>query len=107
MKRQDHEKRPLHHEEVGYLGAPNQVATKMEVEVSILGDDTYSRVVLVNVPFKVEGGKRYINLCAKLGEGRKKEDEEEEEEEEVEGMPSCVRAKEVRRGGLVSKNLSM
>jgi hypothetical protein len=52
---------------------------EMEVEVSLMGDDTYSRVVLVNVPFKGEGGKRYINLVLNLVREVKKEDEEEEE----------------------------
>jgi hypothetical protein len=80
MRRQDHGRRPLHHGEVGYLGAPNQVAMKMEMEVSLVGDDTYSRVVLVNVPLKGEGGKRYINLVLNLVNGVKNEDEEEEEE---------------------------
>ncbi len=64
---------------MGYPSAPNQVAMEMEVEVSLMGDDTYSRVVLVNVPFKGEGGKRYINLVLNLVREVKKEDEEEEE----------------------------
>jgi hypothetical protein len=80
MKRQDHEKRPLHHENVGYPSAPNQVAMEMEVEVSLMGDDTYSKVALVNVPFKGEGGKRYINLVLNLVREVKKDDEEEDEE---------------------------
>jgi hypothetical protein len=80
MKRQNHRKKPLHHEEVGYPSAPNQVAMEMEVEVSLMGDDTYSRVVSVNVPFNGEGGKRYINLVLNLVREAKKEDEEEEEE---------------------------
>jgi hypothetical protein len=102
MRRQDHGRRPLHHGEVGYPCAPNQVAMKMEVEVevSLVGDDTYSRVVLVNVPLKGEGGKRYINLVLNLVKEIKKEDEEE-----VKGLPSCVRTKEVGKGGLVSRNL--
>jgi len=53
---------------------------EMEVEVSLMGDDTYSRVVSVNVPFNGEGGKRYINLVLNLVREAKKEDEEEEEE---------------------------
>jgi hypothetical protein len=38
MRRQDHRKRLLHHEEVGYPSVPNQVAVEMEVEVSLVGD---------------------------------------------------------------------
>ncbi len=78
--RQDHRRKPLHHEEVGYPSGPNQVAMEMEVEVSLMGDDTYLRVVLVNVPFKGEGGKRYINLVLNLVREVKTEDEKEEEE---------------------------
>jgi hypothetical protein len=80
MRRQDHRRRSLHHEEVGYPSAPYQIAMEMEVEVSLTGDDTYSKVVLVNVPFKGEGGKRYINLVLNLVRKVKKEDENEEEE---------------------------
>jgi hypothetical protein len=36
MKRQDHKKRPLHHEEMSYPSASNQVAMEMEVEDLIL-----------------------------------------------------------------------
>ncbi len=50
------------------------------MEVSLVGDDTYSKLVLMNVPFKGEGGKRYINLVLNLAREVKKEDEEEEEE---------------------------
>jgi hypothetical protein len=53
---------------------------EMEMEVSLVGDDTYSKLVLMNVPFKGEGGKRYINLVLNLAREVKKEDEEEEEE---------------------------
>ncbi len=80
MRKQGHERRPLHHEKVGYQGAPNQVAMEMEMEVSLVGDDTYWKLVLMNVPFKGEGGKRYINLVLNLVKEVKKEDEEEEEE---------------------------
>jgi len=66
MRKQDHERRPLHHEKVGYQGAPNQVAMEMEMEVSLVGDDTYSKLVLLNVPFKGEVGKKYINLVLNL-----------------------------------------
>ncbi len=45
-------------------------------------------------------GKMYINLILSLVKEVKKEDEEEE----VEGLPSYVRAKEVGRGGLVSRS---
>ncbi len=66
MRKQGHEKRPLHHEKVGYQGAPNLVAMEMEMEVSLVGDDTYSKLVLLNVPFKGEVGKKYINLVLNL-----------------------------------------
>jgi hypothetical protein len=72
----------LHHEEVGYPNAPNQVVVDMEVEVSLVGDGNYSKVVLVNIPLKGKGGKRYMDLVLGLVRGVKEEEEEEEEEEE-------------------------
>jgi hypothetical protein len=51
----------------------------MEVKVSLVGDGNYSRVVLVNIPLKGEGGKRYMNLVLSLIKGVEKEEEEEEQ----------------------------
>jgi hypothetical protein len=51
----------------------------MEVEVSVVGDGNYSKVVLVNIPLKGKCGKRYMDLVLGLVKGVKKEEEEEEE----------------------------
>jgi len=66
----------LHHEEVGCLNVPNQVAVEMEVEVSLVGDGGYTRAVLVSVSFKGEGRKRYIDLMLGLVKEVEKEEEE-------------------------------
>ncbi len=66
----------MHHEEVGCLNVPNQVAVEMEVEVSLVGDGGYTRVVLVSVSFKGEGRKRYIDLMLGLVKEVEKEEEE-------------------------------
>ncbi len=70
----------MHHEEVGYPSAPNQIVVDMEVEVSLVGDGNYSKVVLVNIPLNGKGGKRYMDLVLGLLRGVKKEEEEKEEE---------------------------
>ncbi len=62
---------------MGYPSAPNQVVVDMEVEVSLVGDGNYSKVVLVNIPLKAKGGKRYMDLVLGLVRGVKKEEEEE------------------------------
>ncbi len=68
----------MHHEELGYPISPNQTVVDMEVEVSLVGDGNYSRVVLVNIPLKGKGGKRYMDLVLGLVRGVEKEEEEEE-----------------------------
>ncbi len=68
----------MHHEELGYPISPNQVVVDMEVEVSLVGDGNYSMVVLVNIPLKGKGGKRYMDLVLGLVRGVEKEEEEEE-----------------------------
>jgi len=75
MRRQDHRRRLLHHEEVGCLNVPNQVVMEMEMEVSLVGDGGYTRAVLVSVPFKGEGGKRHIDLMLGLVKEVEKEEE--------------------------------
>ncbi len=37
---------------------------ELEEEISLVGDGDYSRVILVGVPFKDEGGKGTWTLCS-------------------------------------------
>ncbi len=82
-----------------------------EVGESLVGDGSYSRIVLVNVSTQGWRKEEVHKPCVRLGKGSRKGRWGGEGrgwfEEEVEGLPSCVKSKEVGRGGLVTRSLSM